>query len=162
MLRSEARPNPVQEETAAPESTPYDNLPVLPQYSFLTESRYSANTFVGILIDTGAAENSTAGYAQYLAYRKIAKDAILDTSTTGQASIRFGPGESIESIGSGDALTRIGVIRFHNLEVMTPFLLSIKDMDRLGIYFDNTKNVLVGPNDTTTPVARRFGHPLLI
>ncbi|KAL3713545.1 hypothetical protein TMatcc_002248 [Talaromyces marneffei ATCC 18224] len=40
---------------------------------------------------------------------------------------------------------------------------SDQDMDRLGIYFDNTKNVLVGPKPgMTTPISRRFGHPFLI
>lgn len=45
---------------------------------------------------------------------------------------------------------------------MTPFLLSIKYMDRLGIYFDNTNNVLIGPDGMTTPIIRRFGHPFLV
>ncbi|KAL3702992.1 hypothetical protein TMatcc_010179 [Talaromyces marneffei ATCC 18224] len=162
MLRTEPH-SKLFEDIATTTDALYDALPVLPQYSFLTEPRYSTNTFVGILIDTGAAEHSTAGYPQYLAYRKTAKNVILDTSTAGQASIRFGPGESIKSIGSIDVPTPIGTIRFHILEVMTPFLLSIKDMDRLGIFFDNTKNVLVGPSPgMTTPVSRRFGHPFLI
>jgi hypothetical protein len=162
MLRTEPH-SKLLEEIATTTDTPYNALPVLPQYSFLTEPCYSTNTFVGILIDTGAAEHSTAGYPQYLAYRKTAKNGVLDTSTAGQASIRFGPGESIKSIGSIDVPTPIGTIQFHILEVMTPFLLSIKDMDRLGIYFNNTKNILVGPSrGMTTPVSRRFGHPFLV
>ncbi|KAE8549770.1 hypothetical protein EYB25_008294 [Talaromyces marneffei] len=155
--------NTTSRDVAATVDTPYDTLPVLPQYSFLTEPRYSTNTFIGVLVDTGAAEHSTAGYPQYLAYRRTARNVILDTSTAGQAAIRFGPGESIKSIGSIDVPTPVGDVRFHIIEVMTPFLLSIKDMDRLGIYFDNTKNVLVGPKPgMTTPISRRFGHPFLI
>lgn len=136
---------------------------VVPEYSFLTEGRYSANTFVGVLIDTGAAEVSTAGYAQYLAYRRVAKGAIINLSTAGQASIQFGAGDPLSSIGSIDIETPIGNIRFHIVEAMTPFLLSLKDMDRLGVYFNNTKNMLIGPKPhLTAPIVRRFGHPFLI
>jgi hypothetical protein len=133
------------------------------EYAFLTESRYSSNTFVGVLIDTGAAEVSTAGYAQYLAYRKVAKGVTLDLSTAGQANIRFGAGNPIESISTIDIETPVGNIQFHVVKAMTPFLLSLKDMDQLGVYFNNTKNVLVSPEPhMTAPIVRRFGHPFLI
>lgn len=83
MVRSEANPVPSEEDSTETTNTPYDNLLVLPLYPFLTESLYLANSFVGVLVDADAAENATAGYAQYLAYRKIVKDAIFDTSTAG-------------------------------------------------------------------------------
>jgi hypothetical protein len=67
----------------------------VPEYTFLTENRYSSNTFIGLLINTGAAAVSTAGYAQYLTYRKVARGIIIDTSTAGAASIRFGAGEPL-------------------------------------------------------------------
>jgi hypothetical protein len=142
-----------------------DKMPglIVPEYSFLTEHRYSTNTFVGVLIDTGAAEVSTAGYAQYLAYRRVAKGAIIDLSTTGQASIRFGAGDPLDSIGSIDVETPVGNIQFHIVEAMTPFLLSLKDMDQLGVYFDNTKNMLIRKDPyMTAPIVRRFGHPFLM
>jgi hypothetical protein len=135
----------------------------VPEYAFLTENRYSSNTFMGLLIDTGAAAVSTAGYAQYLAYRKVARGIIIDTSTAGAASIRFGAGEPLQSLGSIDMETPIGNVRFHIVEAMTPFLLSIKDLDRLKVYYDNTKDLLVRHEPyMTAPVVRRFGHPFLI
>jgi hypothetical protein len=51
------------QDTITTVNIPYDTLLVIPQYSFLTKPRYSINMFIGILIDTGAAEHSTAGYA---------------------------------------------------------------------------------------------------
>uniref|UniRef100_A0A093UYI9 Transposon Ty1-NL2 Gag-Pol polyprotein n=1 Tax=Talaromyces marneffei PM1 TaxID=1077442 RepID=A0A093UYI9_TALMA len=73
MLRTEPH-SKLFEDIATTTDALYNALPVLPQYSFLTEPRYSTNTF----------------------------NVVLDTSTAGQASIRFGPGESIKSIGSID------------------------------------------------------------
>ncbi|KAI7969957.1 hypothetical protein EIK77_000353 [Talaromyces pinophilus] len=93
------------QDTVTTVNTLYNTLPVIPQYSFLTEPHYSTNTFIGILIDTGAAEHSTAGYAQYLTYWRTASNTVLNTSTAGQATIQFGPDESIKSIGSIDVPT---------------------------------------------------------
>lgn len=136
---------------------------IVPEYSFLTESRYSSNTFMGILLDTGASQYSTAGYAQYLAYRKTVKGVVLDQSKAGQATIQFGPGEPLSSLGTVDVDTPIGTIQFHVIEAMTPFLLSLKDMDNLDIFFDNTKNIVVRREPyMTAPVVRRFGHPFLM
>lgn len=131
--------------------------------SFISEHRYSHEQFQGILIDSGAAEWSTAGYGQFLAYKSAAKGVILDTSTAGTAGIKFGACEPLRSIGSVDVRTPIGDIRFHVVEAMTPFLLSLKDLDRLHVYFDNTRNLLIGPkSDMSTPVIQRFGHPFLV
>uniref|UniRef100_A0A093V6J0 Transposon Ty1-NL2 Gag-Pol polyprotein n=1 Tax=Talaromyces marneffei PM1 TaxID=1077442 RepID=A0A093V6J0_TALMA len=85
--------NTTSRDVAATVDTPYDTLPVLPQYSFLTEPRYSTNTFIGVLVDTGAAEHSTAGYPQYLAYRRTARKSTRYLYA-GQAAIRFGPERS--------------------------------------------------------------------
>lgn len=53
------------------------------EYSFLIEDCYSMNTFVGMLIDTRAIEVSIAGYAQYLAYWRIAKRTIINLLIAG-------------------------------------------------------------------------------
>jgi hypothetical protein len=153
----------INEHDAVVQIVPSSHHLTVPEYAFLAEDRYSSNTFMGLLIDTGAAEVSTAGYAQYLAYRKAAKGVTIDTSTAGAASIRFGAGEPLQSLGSIDIETPIGTVRFHVVEAMTPFLLSIKDLDRLKVYYDNTKDLLVRHEPyLTAPVVRRFGHPFLI
>lgn len=51
-------------------------------------------------------------------------------------------------------------INFHVLETLTPFLLCLADMDRLGVYFDNITNQLVNRYTCiATPVVLKWGHP---
>ena len=54
--------------------------------------------------------------------------------------------------------TEIGKIKFQVLDAPTPFLLCLKDMDRLHVYFNNTTNQLV-QGRATFPVIRKWGHP---
>jgi hypothetical protein len=60
--------NPDYEEQTATLIVSSSHHLTVPEYAFLTDDRYLSNTFVGLLIDTGAVEVLTAGYAQYLAY----------------------------------------------------------------------------------------------
>ncbi|EED20885.1 hypothetical protein TSTA_081180 [Talaromyces stipitatus ATCC 10500] len=157
------KPTLDNEDEADVQTAPSSHHLTIPEYAFLAEDRYSSNNFIGLLIDTGAATFSTAGYAQYLAYRKVARGCIMDTSTAGSVTIRFGAGEALQSLGLIDLDTPIGNVRFHIVEAMTLFLLSIKDLDRLKVYYDNTKDLLVRHElYLTAPVVRRFGHPFLI
>jgi hypothetical protein len=122
-----------------------------------------SNTFVGLLIDTGAVEVLTAGYAQYLAYWKVAKNVIIDTSTAGAANIRFGAGELLKSLGLIDVKTPIGTVWFHVVEAMTSFLFCIKDLDQLKVYYDNTKDLFIRHKlYMTALVVWWFGHLFLI
>ncbi|POS81768.1 hypothetical protein EPUL_006472, partial [Erysiphe pulchra] len=128
--------------------------------SFLIEDRYSNHNFQGIMIDTGAARWSTAGEAQVQALKAQRTGIQIDRSTAGQVKVQFGIGVTT-SIGSITLPTVIGNILFQVLPSDTPFLLSIKDMDSLGVKFDNLRNVLVhGKNEI--PVIRKFGHPFLL
>jgi hypothetical protein len=43
----------------------------------------------------------------------------------------------------------------------TPFLLSLEDMDKLGVYFNNITNCIVTPRGDV-PVVRRFSHSFLL
>ncbi len=43
-------------------------------------ARYTSKEFYGIIIDTGALRRLTAGYSQYLAYKRINKDANINTA----------------------------------------------------------------------------------
>jgi hypothetical protein len=148
-------------QTAGDDTVPENTFEL--EDSFVSESRYNMESFQGIVIDTGAAKFSTAGYNQFLAYKNTVKDVNLDTTTAGSVSIRFGAGDPKSSIGSVDVRTPVGIIRFHVLKSATPFLLCLTDMDILRIYFDNTRDVLVGPKPgMATPIVRRFGHPFLI
>ena len=128
----------------------------------VSTSRYTSTTFVGIMIDTGASSQSTAGYGQFCALQKLDASTKLDVSTKGKVNVQFGIG-STSSIGSTWVTTPIGKTEFHIVEVDTPFLLCLADMDRLQVYFNNLDNILVsGDGKVSVPVARRFGHPFLL
>ncbi len=116
--------------------------------------------FQGILPNTGAARVSTAGKDQYLALQREDPSVRIDTPAAGQALIKFGQGPDTASIGTVRVQTPIGAIAFHVIEAATPFLLCLADMDRLGVYFNNTTDELVKRDGyTTIPVVRKWGHP---
>ncbi|KAM4058826.1 Dimer-Tnp-hAT domain containing protein [Hirsutella rhossiliensis] len=64
---------------------------VVPASQFIIEDRYSRDRFQGIMIDT-------AGYSQYIALQREDPSVALDSSTSGQASIKFGNGDTINSL----------------------------------------------------------------
>ncbi|EED11916.1 conserved hypothetical protein [Talaromyces stipitatus ATCC 10500] len=81
----------------------------------------------------------------------------------GTATVQFGPGDPYQSIGSIDVPTPISTIRFYILTSTTSFLMSLYELDKLKLYFDNTCNLLVNKKTgKTTPVIRQFGHPFLV
>jgi hypothetical protein len=126
--------------------------------SYNTTIRYTPNKFYGVVIDTGASQKSTAGYNQFLAYRKI-YPAIIDTTRAGQVTVQFGIGGA-SSIRSVMIQTPIGNVEFHVVQADTPFLLCLANMDTLGVYYNNLTDCLVTP-ERSIPIIRRFGHPFL-
>ena len=98
---------------------------------FQLNGRYNQDRYEGILIDTGAAQFSTVGKDQYLALHSLDRSIIIDKNNAGLASVCFGPGNTIHSIGTVLLRTVIGCITFHIVETSTPFLLSLKAMDDL-------------------------------
>ncbi|KAM4064694.1 cwf18 domain containing protein [Hirsutella rhossiliensis] len=130
---------------------------VVPASQFIIEDRYSRDRFQGIMIDT-------AGYSQYIALQREDPSVALDSSTSGQASIKFGNSDAIHSLGTVALNTPLGRITFHVLQTPTPFLLCLADMDRLGIYFNNITDTINCTNHctnrpTSIPVVRKWGHP---
>ncbi|UQC81203.1 uncharacterized protein CLUP02_06689, partial [Colletotrichum lupini] len=63
-----------------------------------------------------------------------------NTLTAGIIKISFGLGKEIVALGIVKVKIYFRTITFYILPVNTPFLLYLKDIDRLGIIFDNTKN----------------------
>ena len=94
------------------------------------------------MIDTGASKKSTAGFNQYIAYKRTQEGADIDGSTKGSVSVQFGIG-STDFIGSIHVQTPAGRVEFHIIDVDTPFLLCLADMDRLKLYYNNVKDVLI-------------------
>jgi hypothetical protein len=129
-----------------------------PAEQFLIEDRYNRGSFQGILPDTGASKVSTGGKDQFLALQSEDPTVVLDVSTAGKASVVFGKGCATSSIGTARVKTKLGDIDFEILDAPTPFLLSLKDMDKLGVYFNNVTNQLIQGN-LTIPVVRKWGHP---
>ncbi|UQC75747.1 uncharacterized protein CLUP02_17255, partial [Colletotrichum lupini] len=64
----------------------------------------------------------------------------LNTSTAGITRISFGLGKEIVALGIVKIKTYFGIITFYILPVNTPFFLYLKDIDRLGIIFNNIRN----------------------
>jgi hypothetical protein len=137
----------------------YDNEPVVDTFTTESTSRYGSNRFFGVVIDTGASIHSTAGQGQFQALQRT-EDIILDESTKGMVTVQFGIGTS-SSIGSTRVNTPIGQVEFHVMPANTPFLLSLADMDKLKVYFNNLTNTLITPHGSV-PVVRRFGHSFLL
>ncbi len=129
-------------------------------YKATSKSRYNSEQFYGIMIDTGASKHSTAGYGQFQALQRTDKSVKLDETTKGMVTVQFGIGTT-SSIGSATVTTPIGQVEFHIVQADTPFLLSLADMDQLGVYLNNLTNTLVSPSGNV-PVVRRFGHLFLL
>jgi hypothetical protein len=57
----------------------------------------------------------------------------------------------------------IGAVTFHVVDAKIPFLLCLRDMDRLGVYVNNLENAIIIKNsDERVLVVRRFGHIFLL
>ncbi|UQC77628.1 uncharacterized protein CLUP02_03097, partial [Colletotrichum lupini] len=63
-----------------------------------------------------------------------------NTLTAGIIRISFGLSKEIIALGIIKIETYFGTITFYILPVNTLFLLYLKNIDRLGIIFNNTKN----------------------
>ncbi|KAM4056999.1 polyprotein [Hirsutella rhossiliensis] len=105
----------------------------------------------------GASDVSTAGLDQFHAWQREDHCATLDTTRAGQAGISFGDGPRIVSVGATAIRTAFGPVDFHVLPTKTPFLLSLADMDRLGLFFNNQTNEVVR-DDIRVPAVRKWGH----
>lgn len=127
------------------------------------QSRFGGN-FNGIMIDTGAARGSSAGKAQYQAYcSKTGRQVNINESRA--ARCHFGIGSAV-SLGTASITFPIGSfwVSFdaHIVDADTPILMSIDDMDRLGVYLNNLENVLVhSKTGSKVPITRVRGHPFV-
>jgi hypothetical protein len=129
-------------------------------------NRYISEKFYEIMIDSSASTKSTAEYDQYLAFKKnkIDSSVDLDLSRTDAVNVQF----DIESASSIESLiidTSFEIVKFHVIKADTSFLLSLADMNRLKVYFNNVKNILIMIaqfEKSSLSVIRRFGHGFLL
>jgi hypothetical protein len=130
-------------------------------FIYITTERYNSKQFYGVIIDTGTSKISTAGYRQYLAYRNtITDNTDIDTSRIRAINVQFGIG-STASIKSVIVKTLISPVNFYVVNMDTPFLLCLADIDKLQVYYNNVIDTLISPA-LTLPITRRFRHPFLI
>ncbi|RKF58355.1 hypothetical protein OnM2_068072 [Erysiphe neolycopersici] len=78
--------------------------------TFLQERYNSSKEFFGIMIDTGAAAQSIAGYGQFLAYQKFSA-ITLNTNTAKEVTVKFRIG-SATLVGSLNIKMPIGTVKF--------------------------------------------------
>lgn len=138
--------NPTPKQgTITPQTGTNLTIPEAPEStsSYIATTRYNADRFYRVVIDTGASQKSTAGYDQFLAYGKIYPKTI-DTTRAGQVKVQFGIGAT-SSIGSVTIKTPIGNVEFHIVQADTPFLLCLAVMNTLKVYYNNITNTLVTP-----------------
>ncbi len=130
-------------------------------FTYITTDRYTSEVFYGIMIDSRASVRSTADYEQYLAFTKNTPIE-LDPTKAGAVNVQFDIG-STPSIGSLTIDTPFELVEFHVIKADTPFLLSLADMNRLKVYFNNVENTLfMTTKNRSLPVIRRFGHGFLL
>lgn len=126
--------------------------------AFVLENQYS-HAYQGELWDTGASERSTVGKAQALAWLRENSDTKIEWHQS-DSTFNFGGGQPLRAIGTITKTNPLEEVKYYVLDVNTPFLLSLKDADRLGAYFDNTTDRIVRKRDNTSlPVVRKWGHP---
>lgn len=127
-------------------------------------TRYDDEHFHGIMIDTGCAKASTGGLKQYKAYcRHIGINEEIDSSK--KVHCQFGI-SGVLSLGTAEIsflIEKLTVnITVHILENDVPLLLSLFDMDLLGVHYNNLEHKLIHPaSGMTVDISRQFGHPFI-
>ncbi len=130
-------------------------------FTYIIIDRYTSEMFYDIMIDSRASVRSIVDYEQYLAFIKnISID--LNHIKTEAVNVQFG----IESISSVESLTidiSFELVKFHVIKTDTSFLLSLADMNRLKVYFNNVENILfMITKNRDLSMIRRFGHGFLL
>jgi hypothetical protein len=124
--------------------------------------RYISEKFYEMMIDSNASTKSTAEYEQYLAFNKINPTIDLNLFRTETVNVQF----EIESASSIESLTidiSFGIVKFHVIKTDIPFLLSLADMNRLKVYFNNVENILnMIIQNRKLSIIRRFDHEFLL
>jgi hypothetical protein len=106
-------------------------------YSPVT-GRYSSDYFHRIVINTRAAFISTTDYGQFLALKET-QNVKLDVNTTNKQRFKFGI-RSTAFKGTVQMNTLLEILAFHVIEADTSFLLSLHNLNKIGVYFNNLTN----------------------
>jgi hypothetical protein len=126
--------------------------------------RYISKKFYEVMIDSNASTKSTVEYDQYLAFNKMNFTIDLNFSRAETVNVQFDI-ESASSIKSLIIDTSFDIVKFHVIKTDVSFLLSLADMNRLKVYFNNVKNILImiaQLEKSLLLVIRRFDHEFLL
>jgi hypothetical protein len=126
--------------------------------------RYISEKFYEMMIDSSVSTKSTAEYDQYLAFKKNEIDSSVDfdLSRTETVNVQFDI-ESASSIKSLIINISFEIVKFHVIKANISFLLSLADMNRLKVYFNNVENILnMIIQKRKLSVIRRFDHEFLL
>jgi hypothetical protein len=132
----------------------------------MTFDRYISEKFYEMMIDSNASTKSTVEYDQYLIFKKHKIDSSIDLNVTKTetVNIQFDI-ESARSIESLIIDISFEIVKFHVIKTDISFLLSLADMNRLKVYFNNVKNILMmiaQLEKSFLSVIRRFDHGFLL
>jgi hypothetical protein len=120
-------------------------------------ARYAENKWYSILIDIGAAKRSTTGFNQYFVYQELF-NIPLNISDEYKVAIRFGIGITT-TLGAIHVNMSLDVVDFYVANTDTPFLLSLENIDRLKVYYNNVNDkVVLQTTGNEIPIIYRFGH----
>jgi hypothetical protein len=130
-------------------------------FTYIIIDRYTSEMFYDIMIDSKASIRLIVDYEQYLAF---IKNIFIDLNRikTNAVNVQF----EIESISSIESLIidiSFELMKFHVIKANTSFLLSLADMNRLKIYFNNVENILfMIIKNRNLSIIRRFDHDFLL
>jgi hypothetical protein len=140
-------------------------------YSNITssESRYDDREFKSLLIDSNAARKSIERIKQFKALKRISDDVKLNKSDRLLFKFEI---EDIKSVDSIKLEISLEIIIFHIVEANISFLLSLVDLDRLRVYFNNLTNELtqnlsiiilqIGIKNDRYLIIKRYEHVFLL
>jgi hypothetical protein len=130
-------------------------------FTYIIIDRYTSEMFYEIMIDSETSKQSIVDYEQYLAFIKnISID--LNRIKADIVNVQFEI-ESTLSIESLTIDTSIRLMKFHVIKTDTSFLLSLADMNRLKVYFNNVENILfMIIKNRDLSIIRRFDHDFLL
>jgi hypothetical protein len=128
-------------------------------FTYIIIDRYTFKMFYDIMIDSDVSVRSIVDYEQYLAF---IKNTFIDLNhiKTEAVNVQF----EIESILSLKSITidiSIKLMKFHVIKTDTSFLLSLADMNRLKVYFNNVENLLIDTIKVLS-IIKRFDHDFLL
>ncbi len=117
--------------------------------------QYAETIFQGIMPDTGVTKVSIAGKNQFKALQCEMPEIELNITRANKATICFGSGLPLSSIGTVQVFSPVGTANVHVVDTLIPFFFCLKDINILGIYLNNITNQLICQNGKSIPIFRK-------